>query len=91
MNPAISAYAQVNGNFNFSDTPLAPAGCKIVIHDGSNERASWALHGTNGFYIGPVNKHYHNYQCYIPATKSIRVSNTVEIFPHHPPLSTVIH
>ena len=37
INPAISAYAQVNGNFNFSDTPLAPTGCKIVIHNQANE------------------------------------------------------
>ena len=33
INPVISAYARVNENFSFNDTPLAPARCKVVIHD----------------------------------------------------------
>ena len=86
INLAISAYAQINDNSNSNDTSLALAGCKIVIHDQANERLSWAPHGTEGFYIEPAIHHYRNYQCYIPATKSIRVSNTVEFFPHHTPL-----
>ena len=85
INPAILAYAQVNGNFNFNDTPLVPAECKVVIYHRATEHPSWADHNTQGFHIGPANHHYHNYQCYIPRTKSIRMSNTVEFFPHHPP------
>ena len=40
VNPKLSAYAQVHGHFNFNKTPLAPLGCKIVIHDRADERRS---------------------------------------------------
>ena len=86
MNPVISVYAQINGNFNFNATLLAPAGCKVVIHGRTTERPSWAAHGTQRLYIEPANHHYRNYQCYIPGTKPICVSNTVEFFPRHTPL-----
>ena len=85
INPAIFAYAQINDNFDFNDIPLALAGCRVIIHGRANERPSSANHGTQGFYLGPANHHYRNYQCYKPGTKSIRVSNTVEFFPHHTP------
>ena len=55
----------------------------MVIHDRAAEQPSWADHGTQGFYIGPAKHHYRNYQCYIPGTKSIHVSNTVILFPRH--------
>ena len=87
INPAISAYAQVNGNFNFNDTSLAPASCKVVIHNRATERPSWADRDTQGFHIRPASHHYRNYSCYIQGTKSICVSNTVEFFPHHTPLT----
>ena len=40
INPLFSAYTQVHGIFNFNKTPLAPAGCKVIIHDCTNERPS---------------------------------------------------
>eukprot|EP00532_Pseudo-nitzschia_australis_P011281 CAMPEP_0168233864 /NCGR_PEP_ID=MMETSP0140_2-20121125/17949_1 /TAXON_ID=44445 /ORGANISM="Pseudo-nitzschia australis, Strain 10249 10 AB" /LENGTH=183 /DNA_ID=CAMNT_0008166597 /DNA_START=687 /DNA_END=1235 /DNA_ORIENTATION=- len=60
VNPKLSAYAQVHGPFDFNKTPLAPLGCKIVIHDRAEEQRSW---------VGPALHHYRNYQCYIPSTK----------------------
>ena len=38
LNPMISAYMQVHGVFGFNCTPLAPARCKIIIHNWTNER-----------------------------------------------------
>jgi hypothetical protein len=83
INPAISAYTQVKGTFDFNKTPLAPAGCKVIVHNRRMERASWADRGTDGFFIDQAPQHYRNYKCYIPATKGIRISNTVEFFPAH--------
>ena len=45
INPLISAYTQVHGIFDFNKTPLAPAGCKVIIHDCTVERPPWANHG----------------------------------------------
>ena len=81
LQPKISAYTLINGQFNFNATPLAPAGCKIIIHDRKNERKSWARRGTPGFYISPAMQHYRNYTCHIPSTNNRRVSNTLEFFP----------
>jgi hypothetical protein len=83
LNPKLSAYNQLWGLFNFDKTPLAPPGCKVIIHERPQERGTWADHGVAGFYIGPAMHHFRNYYCYIPSTRGERVSNTVEFFPAH--------
>jgi hypothetical protein len=32
VNPKLSAYAYLFGNFNFNKTPLAPPGTKVIVH-----------------------------------------------------------
>jgi hypothetical protein len=68
INPKLSAYQQVWGNFDFNKTPLAPPGCKVVVHERAMERGAWACHGIVRYYIGPAMKHYRNYDSYIPET-----------------------
>ena len=81
IQPKLSVYAQIHGNFNYNKNPLAPAGCKSIIHDQPNERPTWANHGTPGFYVGPALEHYRNYRCNVPKTRSHRTSDIVEFFP----------
>ena len=81
LNPRVSAYTLINGFFDFNITPLAPAGIKTIVHDRATERASWAQHGSRGFYIGPAMKHFRCYRNLMVVTKSTRTSNTVEFFP----------
>ena len=81
INPAISAYAQVYGNYDFMATPIAPAGCKIVVHEQKDHRGSWDDRGIQGFYVGPAFEHYRNFTCWIPETNGIRHSNKVEFYP----------
>ena len=83
INPKLSAYTTMRGHYNFMKTPMAPAGCKVVIHDRPMERGSWADRGTIGYYIEQSPQHYRNFNCYMPLTNSIRTSNTVEFFPHN--------
>ena len=71
INPLISAYTQVHGVFDFNKTPLAPAGCKVIIHDCIDERPSWANHGSRGYYVGPAMKHFWNYNVLMDKTKKI--------------------
>lgn len=58
INPRISAYTQVHVTFDFNKTPVAPTGCKVVFYDRTDERSSWANHGTKGYYVGPVMKYF---------------------------------
>ena len=81
INPMISAYTQVHGEFDFNKTPVAPVGCKVIVHDRRNERGSWDNHGSHGFYVDRAPQHYRNYTCYMRDTSKNRISNTVEFFP----------
>ena len=40
INPRLSAYASLFGNFDFNKTPLAPPGTKVVIHSKPENRAT---------------------------------------------------
>ena len=80
-NPNLSAHAQLFGNFDFNQSPLAPPGTRILIHEKPNQRRTWAPHGVQGWYIGPALEHYRCYKCYVTTTNATRISDTVEFFP----------
>ena len=88
-NPALSAYAALFGTFDCNRTPVAPFGTKVLIHEKPTNRASWAPRGTEAWYIGPALDHYRCVQCYIPATRSVRVADTVEFFPEVVPFPKI--
>ena len=96
-NPLISAYTSLRGHYNYMKHPIAPAGCKILVHDRPTTRGSWADRGTEGYFISQASNHYRNFTCYIPNTNSIRITNTIEFFPHNcslpalKPIDTVAH
>ena len=69
------------GTFDYSSTPLAPPGTKVIIHQKPQVRASWDLHGLMGFYIGPALNHYRCYTCHVPKTRSERTADTVTYIP----------
>jgi hypothetical protein len=81
INPKLSPYQQIWRNFDFNKTPMAPPGCKVIVHERSLEQGTWASHGIKGFYIGPAMHHYRNYKAYIPETRGVRKTNTIEFFP----------
>jgi hypothetical protein len=81
INPRMSAYAQLNGHFDFNSTPLAPSGTRIIAHEKPDQRASWDPHGLDGYYLGPALEHYRCYQVHITKTKGTRIVDTVEFFP----------
>ena len=58
INPKISAYAYIFGEFNFSSTPMLPPGTKVVAHKTLEDRATSDLNGETGYYIGPSLHHY---------------------------------
>ena len=60
LNPKLSAYAQLEGTFDFNCTPLAPPGTRVIVHEKPTQRCTWAPHGIDGWYIGPA---LDQYQC----------------------------
>ena len=45
LNPSMSAWEYFNGAFDFTETPLGPIGCKLIIHTTKNRRKSWDHRG----------------------------------------------
>ena len=81
LNPKLSAYAQLNGTFDYNRTPMSPPGTRILVHDKPHNRGTWAPHGQEGWYVRPAMLHYRCLTYYIPKTASERVSDTTGLFP----------
>ena len=82
MNPKLSAYALLHGQFNYMKTPIAPPGIRVQAHEKPSNRASFATHSSGGWYIGPAKMHYRCYQIYMPKTGATQIFDVVEFFPH---------
>ena len=89
VNPKLSAYSYICGEFNFRATPLAPPGTKVVAHISPDKRGTWELNGKIGWYVGPSLQHYRCVKCYFPRTREVRDCDTAEFFPHEIPFLRV--
>eukprot|EP00956_Cyclotella_meneghiniana_P033666 scaffold98148_cov54-Cyclotella_meneghiniana.AAC.2 len=58
--------------------PLAPLGCNVQVHEKADKRGTWAFHSVDGWYVQTSPEHYRTHKCYIKATKSERLSDTVQ-------------
>jgi hypothetical protein len=61
---------------------MAPPGTRIIAHETPGRRRTWAPHGKYGWYIVPALEHYRCYTVYITKTRSNRIVETVDFFPH---------
>ena len=83
MNPKLSGYAQLHGEFNYNATPLAPPGTQVIVHEKSTVRGSWASYGVKGWYLGPSMEHSRYHCVYVINTRGERDSECVEFSPHN--------
>ncbi len=81
INPRLSAEAQLNGAFDYNQTPMAPPGTCVIVHKKPAKRGTWAPHRTRGWYMGTAQEHYRCYKVHITKTASEQISDTVEFFP----------
>jgi hypothetical protein len=89
VNPNLSAHAYLHGNFDFNKTPLAPPGTKVVVHLKPEQRASWAFHGEEGWYVGPSMEHYQCVKYFIPSSARECDVNTLRFFPNTVPFPNI--
>ena len=45
------AYTALEGQFDFNNTPLAPPGIKVIVHEKTQQHKTWGIHGVTGRYI----------------------------------------
>eukprot|EP00804_Cyclotella_cryptica_P008325 CCRYP_020273-RA/>CCRYP_020273-RA protein AED:0.34 eAED:0.34 QI:0/-1/0/1/-1/1/1/0/521 len=81
-NPALSAWEDLFGPFNFDATPLGPAGCHILIHSKATTQRSWDYRSHEGFYIGPALHHYRCYRVLNKESRSVAITDAIK-FRHH--------
>ena len=91
LNPKLSAYAQLEGTFDFTCTHLAPPGTCIIIHEKPTTRQTWAPYGTDGWYLGPALHHYQCYCIWVLRTHAKRIIDTISFFPKAVPLPELTH
>ncbi len=83
INPTKSAYKRLYSPYHWNWNPLAPLGCKAVMHEDSNTRRLWALQGVNRWYLGPLMDHYWCDIYYIPETRVYCILGSTKLFPQH--------
>ena len=81
LNPKLSAWAYLFGEFNYMKTPLAPPGTKCLVHLKPNQRGTWAPNGEEGWTVGYCPDHYRCIKVYFPKTRSERNCDTITFFP----------
>jgi hypothetical protein len=86
VNPKLSAYSYLFGNYDFNKNPLAPPGTKVMIHMKPEQRASWDPNAKLGWYIGPAMRHYRCLRCYLPQTRTEVDTDTLSFIPHTIPI-----
>ena len=91
LNPKLSAYAQLEGTFDFTRTPLTPPGTHVIIHEKPTIRQTWAPHGTDGWYVGPALHHYQCYCIWVPRTHAECIVDTISFFPKTVPIPDLTH
>ena len=89
LNPEISAYTYIFGNYDFKYTPITPPGTKVVVHSKPYQRLTWDLNGESVCYVGPPMKHYRCVQCYFTRTNQVCDCDTVNFISHEWPFSEV--
>jgi hypothetical protein len=82
INPKLSAATHIFGHHDYNRAPMAPPGTRIISHETPARRQTLAPHGQDGWYTGPALEHYRCYSVYITKTRSSRIVETVEFFPH---------
>ncbi len=59
---------------------LPPPGCKAVIYEAPESWGSWASHGTDVWYVGPLRDHYWSNHFFVPNTTAYQLSGSAELF-----------
>ena len=81
--PNLSAWAHVNGPYDYRRTPIGPPGCKVVILEPAHLRPSWAPHGVIAFHTAPCLHHYRTYRVFVPATQAPRSADSLSWHPRN--------
>jgi hypothetical protein len=81
INLQLSAWVQINDNFDFNRTPLAPPGIRVLVHEKPQNGETWSPHALDEWYIGPALEPYRCYNVWLWDTRHERICETIPWFP----------
>ena len=81
INPKMLVYTYLYGEHNYNAVPMAPPRWKVLCLDDPTECNTWALHGTEKFYVAPATDNYCHYECFIPTIGCTCISVTILFYP----------
>jgi hypothetical protein len=81
LDPNMSAYAMLEGEYNFDHTPVAPPGTRAMVYDNPKDRTTWGTHADDAWYVGPTPQHHRCYKFFMPHTKGFCVAQTAKFYP----------
>ena len=84
-----SAQAYLFGLFDYNKAPLAPPGVKMLAHDKSDQRSSWAPNEKIGIVVGPTLEPYLCLMYCFPEPRLTRLVDTLTYFPYKIPILKV--
>ena len=82
INPKLSAYEILEGEFDYNDHLIAPLGCKALIHESTTKRKTWDPCWEEGWYLRPAPGHYHCRKVCLSKTKAFRIATSVKCYPN---------
>ena len=88
-NNKLSAYAVLEGKFNFDKALLAPPGTKALVFNDPKKRTSWAPHAKDTWYVSPTLQHYCCFLFFVPSKKGFTVAQTAKFFPSFSKMPTL--
>lgn len=80
IHPQLSANHSLIGAFDYTCTLLVPPGMRVIELMLSTMRGSWEACGKKGFYVSPATQHYRCCQIYMPSSRNIFVTDTIEYY-----------
>ena len=76
--PSVSVYVHLSGPLDYNKMPLAPMGCKVLVHEKTDNSGTWAYQCVDGWYLNTSPEHYRVHNCLIKGTHAERLSDTVQ-------------
>lgn len=81
VRPALSAWEDLRGPYDFNRNPIAPLGTRVTVYEDPDSRGSWSPHGVRGYYVAPALDHYRCFKILVEETRRVRVTDSVTWHP----------
>ena len=83
LNPKLSAYAQLHGQYDYNRNPMAPPGCELIALVPPAQRPAWGYHGQKAWYTRPAMHHYRCVHAINATTGREFTVETMQFLPHN--------